>query len=51
MTLKGDAKFNGKLIYYGLKNDLRNLVNFDRAVESPEICTLMGLFYLKNVKI
>ena len=27
MTLKGDAKFNGKLIR-GLKNDIKNLVNF-----------------------
>ena len=27
MTLKGDAKFKGKLIC-GLKNDIRNLVKF-----------------------
>ena len=27
MTLKGDAKFKGKLTR-GLKNDIRNLVNF-----------------------
>ena len=27
MTLKGDAKFKGKLTW-GLKNDLRNLLNF-----------------------
>ena len=27
MTLKGDAKFKGKLTC-GLKNDIRNLVNF-----------------------
>ena len=27
MTLKVDAKFNGKLTR-GLKNDIRNLVNF-----------------------
>ena len=27
MTLNGDAKFNGKLTC-GLKNDVRNLVNF-----------------------
>ena len=26
MTLKGDAKFKGKLTH-GLKNDIRNLVN------------------------
>ena len=31
MTLKDDAKFKGKLIC-GLKNDIRNLVNF--SVES-----------------
>ena len=27
MTLKGDAKFKGKLIW-GLKKDIRNLVDF-----------------------
>ena len=27
MTLKGDARFKGKLTC-GLKNDIRNLVNF-----------------------
>ena len=27
MTLKGDAKFKGKLTY-AFKNDIRNLVNF-----------------------
>ena len=27
MTLKGDAKFKGKLAC-GLKNDIRNLINF-----------------------
>ena len=28
MTLKGDAKFEGKLTF-GSKNDMRNLVNFN----------------------
>ena len=30
MTLKGDTKFKGKLTC-GLKNDTRNLVNFDTS--------------------
>ena len=33
MALKGDAKFKGKLTR-GLKNYIRNLINFMRAVES-----------------
>ena len=41
MTLKGAAKFKQKLSC-GLKNDIRNLVNFMRAVESPKIGTLIG---------
>ena len=49
MTLKGDAKFKGKLTR-GLKNDLRNLVNFMQAVKSLNICTLMGSLCPKHIK-
>ena len=43
MTLTGDAKFKGKLTR-GLKNDVTNLVNFQRAVESLKILALMASF-------
>ena len=33
MALEGDAKFEGKLTC-GLKNNMRNLANFTRALES-----------------
>ena len=35
MTLKGDAKFKEKLIY-GLKKDVRNLVNFYASSQKSE---------------
>ena len=35
MTLKGDAKFKGKLTFT-LKNDLRNLVNFHASSQKSE---------------
>ena len=35
MTLKDDAKFKGKLIC-GLKNDIRNLVNFHASSRKSE---------------
>ena len=35
MTLKGDAKFKGKLTR-DLKNDIRNLVNFCRSSRKSE---------------
>ena len=35
MTLKGDAKYKGKLIY-GLKKDVRNLANFHASSQKPE---------------
>ena len=35
MTLKGDAKFKGKLAC-GLKNDIRNLVNFHSSSRKSE---------------
>ena len=38
MALKGDAKFKGKLILRktGLKNDIRNLVNFHVSSRKSE---------------
>ena len=50
MTLKGVAKFKRKLTC-GLKNDIRNLVNFMRAVESLKIYTLIGPFCPKHTNI
>ena len=35
MTLKGDAKFRGKLTF-GLKNNIRNLVNFHASSQKSE---------------
>ena len=35
MTLKGDAKFKGKLIC-GLKKDIKNLVNFHASSQKSE---------------
>ena len=46
MTLKVDAKLKGKLTR-GLKNDLRNLVNFHASLK---ICTLIGSFCPKYIK-
>ena len=43
ITLENDAKFEEGLTC-ALKNDLRNLVNFDVTLESLKICTLMGFF-------
>ena len=40
MTLKSDAKFEEKLTL-GSKNDMKNLMNFNAAVASLKICTLM----------
>ena len=42
MTLKGDAKFKGKLTC-GLKNDLKHLVNFHASKNSTEELSLMTL--------
>ena len=50
MTLKGDAEFKGKLSR-GLTDDRRNLVNFMRAVKNLKICTLMGSFCPKHLKV
>ena len=46
MTLKIDTKFERKL-NSASKNDLRNLANFTRALESLNIGTLMASFCLK----
>ena len=43
ITLKNDAKFEEELTC-ALKNDMRNLGNFDSTLESLKICTLMGSF-------
>ena len=43
ITLKNDAKFEEKLSC-ALKNDMRNLSNFDPTLKSLKICTLMGSF-------
>ena len=51
MTLKVDAKFKGKL-NHGLKNDIIGVwLIFMRAVESLKICTLVGSFSPKHIKI
>ena len=47
MTLKGDAKFEGKLTS-GLKKDMRIWKIFTRALESVKIGTLIGSFYPKQ---
>ena len=46
MTLKGDAKFKGKLTY-GLKNDIRNLVNFHASSRKSENLHFDGLLLSK----
>ena len=48
ITLKNDVKFEEKLTC-ALKNDMRNLANFDPTFESLKICTLMGSFWLKYI--
>ena len=48
ITLKNDAKFEEDL-NCALKNDMRNLVNFDPAPESLNIFTLMGSFWPKYI--
>ena len=46
MTLRGDAKFKGKLTP-GLKNGERNLVNFHVSSRKPENLYFDGLLLLK----
>ena len=49
MTLKGDAKFKGKLTR-GLKNDIRNLVNFHASSRKSENLHFDGLLLSKAYK-
>ena len=50
MTLKGDAKFKGKLTC-GLKNDIRNLVNFHASSRKSENLHFDGLLLSKAYKV
>ena len=43
ITLANKAKFEDKLPC-GLKNDMKDLTNFDPTLESLKICTLIGYF-------
>ena len=49
MTLKGDAKFKGKLTP-GSKNDIRNLVNFHAGSRTSGNLYFNGLFLSKTYK-
>ena len=49
MTLKGDAKFKGKLTR-GLENNIRNLVNFHASSRKPENVHLDWLLLPKAYK-
>ena len=48
IILKNDAKFEEELTC-ALKNDMRNLANFDSTLESLKICTLMESFWAKYI--
>ena len=50
MTLKGDAKFKGKLTR-GLKNDIRNLVNFHASSRKLRNMHFDGLVISKSYKV
>ena len=50
MTLKGDAKVKGKLTR-GLKNDIRNLVNFHASSRKSENLHFDGLLLSKAYKV
>ena len=50
MKLKGDAKFKGKLTR-GLKNDIRNLVNFHASSRKSENLYFDGLLLFKAYKV
>ena len=49
MTLNGDAKFNGKLTC-DLKNDVRNLVNFQASSRKSGNFHFYGFFLSKAYK-
>ena len=50
MKLKGDAKFKGKLTL-GLKNNIRNLVNFHASSRKSENLHFDGLLLSKAYKV
>ena len=50
MTLKGDAKFKRKLTS-GLKNDIRNLVNFHVSSRKTENLHFDGFLLSKAYKV
>ena len=50
MTLKGDTKFKGKLTR-GLKNDIRNLVNFHASSQESGNLNFTGLLFSKAYKV
>ena len=50
MTLKGDVKFKGKLTR-GMKNDIRNLVDFHANSRTPENLHFDGLLLSKAYKV
>ena len=50
ITLKNDVKYEKELTW-ALKNDRRNLENFDSTLESFKISTLMGYFPAKNIML
>ena len=50
MTLKGDAKFKEK-ISRGLKNDIKNLVNFHTSSRKSENLHFYGLLLYKAYKV
>ena len=50
MTLKGDAKFKEK-ISRGLKNDIKNLVNFHTSSRKSENLYFYGLLLYKAYKV
>ena len=50
MTLKSDAQFKGKLTR-GLKNDLKNLVNFHASSRKSENLHFDGIVLSKAYKV
>ena len=50
MKLKGDAKFEGKLTR-GLKNEIRNLVNFHTSSQKSENLHFDGILLSKAYKV
>ena len=50
MTRKGDAKFKGKLTR-GMKNDIRNMVNFYTSSRKYEYLHFDGLVLSKAYKV